>query len=240
MKFISLDIADNKINSFGYDTGLFYRHNKFTAGFMIRDLNTSYRLPDETIKKFSTNYKLGFTYKYQNLLFTMDASKIDRRETPLKLNGGIEYKLNKNISLRSGIYNKKLTFGAGINVPIKGNIAVEFNYAYKNEEFSTKPLHFFSLVFSGKKKVKKKQKEQPIKIIEIEEIEEIEVIKPINFYKVTATALNVRIGPGINNQKIGKLLQESIVEVLETKYGWAKIKLNEVEGWVSMDYIIKI
>jgi len=236
LKFVSLDIFDNKINSFGYDTGLFYRNNKFTAGFMVRDLNTSYRLPDETIKKFSTNYKLGFTYKYQNLLFAMDASKIDRKEASIKLNGGVEYKL-KNISLRTGIYNKRLTFGAGINVLAKNNIAVEFNYAYKNEEFSTKPLHFFSLVFSGKKKVKKKQIEQPIKVVEIKEIE---VVKTIDFYKVTATALNVRIGPGINNQKIGKLLQESIVEVLETKYGWAKIKFNEIEGWVSMDYLVKI
>ena len=233
LKFISLDISDNKINSFGYDTGLFYRYNKFTAGFMVRDLNTSYRLPDNITKKFSANYKLGFTYKYQNLLFAMDASKIDRKETSIKLNGGVEYKL-KNISLRSGIYDKRLTVGAGINVPIKGNIAVAFNYAYKNEEFSSKPLHFFSLVFSGKTKAKKKQIKQPIKI------EEIKPVKVTNFYKVTASALNVRVGPGINNQKIGKLLQESIVEVLETKYGWAKIKLNELEGWVSMDYLVRI
>lgn len=232
IKFISLDIADDKINSFGYDTGLFYRYNKFTAGFMIRDLNTSYRLPDRTIKKFPTDYKLGFTYKYQNLLFAIDASKIDRKKESIKLNGGVEYKL-KGISLRSGIYDTKLTFGAGINVPIKGNIAVEFNYAYKNEEFSSKPLHFFSLVFSGKTKTNKKQIKQSIKI------EEVKPVKVINFYKVTASALNVRMGPGVNNKKIGKLFRESIVEVLETKYGWAKIKLNELEGWVSMKYLKK-
>ena len=229
LKFISLDINNNKINSFGFDTGLFYKYNKFTAGLTIQDVNTSYRLPNDTVKKFSANYKLGFTYKYQNLLFVMDMSRIDREKEPIKLSGGVDYKVNKRFSLRSGVYDsKKLTFGAGVKVPTKGSIAIEFNYAYKNEEFSDKPLHFFSLVFTGK--TDKKQKEVLKKPI----------VQEANFYKVTALALNVRTGPGMNNKKIGKLLRNDIVIIIETKDGWAKVKLNNLKGWVSMGYLKKI
>ncbi|MCU9814434.1 MULTISPECIES: SH3 domain-containing protein [Paraclostridium] len=56
---------------------------------------------------------------------------------------------------------------------------------------------------------------------------------------VTATELNVRKGPSIENDKIGSLANGTIVEVLEHENDWYKIKLDDKkEGWISGDYVL--
>lgn len=66
-------------------------------------------------------------------------------------------------------------------------------------------------------------------------------ITPVNNadnYKVIATALNVRIGPG-TNYKIKKVLkQNELVEITETNGNWGK--LANSSGWVSMNYLQNI
>ncbi len=56
-------------------------------------------------------------------------------------------------------------------------------------------------------------------------------------YKVTATVLNVRSGPGTNNAQVGTLKQGDIITITETtKDGWGKTD----KGWVSMTYVVKV
>ena len=56
---------------------------------------------------------------------------------------------------------------------------------------------------------------------------------------VTATELNVRKGPSIENDKIGSLANGTVVEVLEHENDWYKIKLDDKkEGWISGDYVL--
>lgn len=61
--------------------------------------------------------------------------------------------------------------------------------------------------------------------------------KPIYSAKVTAFALNVRKGPGLNYDPIGHRLAGDIVEVYETSNGWARIGESE---WVSLNWIVRI
>ncbi len=59
--------------------------------------------------------------------------------------------------------------------------------------------------------------------------------------EVTATKLNVRKGPSIENDKIGSLDNKAKIEILEEQDGWYKIQLEDkdkTEGWVSGDYIL--
>lgn len=57
---------------------------------------------------------------------------------------------------------------------------------------------------------------------------------------VVADILNIRKGPSEDQEKIGALKEGSVVEVLETKDGWDKIKLSdEKEGWVSGEFTVK-
>lgn len=56
---------------------------------------------------------------------------------------------------------------------------------------------------------------------------------------VTATELNVRKGPSIENDKIGSLANGTVVEVLEHEDDWYKVKLDDnQEGWISGDYAL--
>ena len=56
---------------------------------------------------------------------------------------------------------------------------------------------------------------------------------------VTATELNVRKGPSIENDKIGSLENGTVIEILEHENDWYKVKLEDnKEGWVSGDYVL--
>ena len=55
--------------------------------------------------------------------------------------------------------------------------------------------------------------------------------------KVTASKLNIRELPDENSEKIAKpLIQNSAVEILDTKNGWYKVT-TKITGWVSGKYI---
>ncbi|MGL5751087.1 MAG: N-acetylmuramoyl-L-alanine amidase, partial [Paraclostridium sp.] len=55
--------------------------------------------------------------------------------------------------------------------------------------------------------------------------------------KVSASKLNVRSGYGTNNSVMGSLSRGAIVEIVESKNGWHKIKFNGNYGYVSGQYI---
>ncbi|CEG28358.1 SH3 domain-containing protein [Bacillus sp. B-jedd] len=57
-------------------------------------------------------------------------------------------------------------------------------------------------------------------------------------YRVTASALNVRTGPGTKHKKIGQLKNGAIVKVIKKESnGWYRINYNGKTGFVSGQYI---
>lgn len=50
--------------------------------------------------------------------------------------------------------------------------------------------------------------------------------------------LNIRKGPSTNDEKVGELPADAACEVLETANGWAHILSGDVEGYVSMEYLL--
>jgi uncharacterized protein YvpB len=57
-------------------------------------------------------------------------------------------------------------------------------------------------------------------------------------YRVDATALNVRKGPGLNYSKIGLLKNGSVLSVIHKESnGWYKVSYNGTSGYVSGDYV---
>ena len=56
--------------------------------------------------------------------------------------------------------------------------------------------------------------------------------------KVTATLLNVRSGPGIENSVVGMIRKDATYKLLEIKDGWGRI--SSPSGWVSLSYVIAI
>lgn len=67
---------------------------------------------------------------------------------------------------------------------------------------------------------------------------EDKVVTPSNQKTVTASALNVRSGPGTLYKKVGLLRKGSTVNVLSTSNGWCKITYNgNNSGYVSAKYL---
>lgn len=59
------------------------------------------------------------------------------------------------------------------------------------------------------------------------------------YYKVTASSLNVRSGPGTNYKRIGSLKKNTKVHPSSISKGWAKINYNSKTGYVSTSYLKK-
>ena len=56
---------------------------------------------------------------------------------------------------------------------------------------------------------------------------------------VTATELNVRKGPSIEDEKLGSLKSGTVVEIVEDQDNWYKVEFDDnTEGWVSGDYVL--
>lgn len=60
----------------------------------------------------------------------------------------------------------------------------------------------------------------------------------IGIANVESGNLNVRETPSTEGKMVGKMPKDSACEVLETLEGWARIKSGEVEGYVSLDYLL--
>ena len=56
--------------------------------------------------------------------------------------------------------------------------------------------------------------------------------------KVTASLLNVRSGPGIENAVGGMVRKNATYKLLEIKDGWGRIA--NPAGWVSLSYVIAV
>lgn len=60
----------------------------------------------------------------------------------------------------------------------------------------------------------------------------------IGISNVTDELLNVRESPSLDGKLVGKMPKGAACEVLDTVDGWAHIQSGEVEGYVSLDYLL--
>ncbi len=61
---------------------------------------------------------------------------------------------------------------------------------------------------------------------------------PVSNVVITASALNVRTGPGTHNPSIASVRRGTVCEVMEERDGWYRLK--KPNGWVSMEYCEKL
>ena len=73
--------------------------------------------------------------------------------------------------------------------------------------------------------------------IEIEEVTE-EIDSPDLVMTVGTSVLNVRSGPSLDYEIVGKMYRDCGGTVVEREDGWSKIKSGDVEGWCSDEYLI--
>lgn len=54
-------------------------------------------------------------------------------------------------------------------------------------------------------------------------------------YKITASLLNIRSGPGTQYAQVGTVKKDTVVRLTETSGNWGK--LSDGRGWISMKYV---
>lgn len=60
----------------------------------------------------------------------------------------------------------------------------------------------------------------------------------IGIANISDELLNVRAVPSLDGKLVGKMPKNAACEVLDTADGWAHIQSGEVEGYVSLDYLL--
>ena len=60
----------------------------------------------------------------------------------------------------------------------------------------------------------------------------------IGIANVESGNLNVRAVPSTDGKLVGKMRKDAACEILDTQEGWAHIKSGEVEGYVSLDFLL--
>lgn len=63
------------------------------------------------------------------------------------------------------------------------------------------------------------------------------VVTTNNYLKVMTEVLNIRSGPGTNYQVVSKIGLYETHQILEQKDEWYKIRIGNIEGWVTGQYV---
>jgi hypothetical protein len=63
-------------------------------------------------------------------------------------------------------------------------------------------------------------------------------VPPAYKVKVTADVLNIRSGPGVAYQIVGKITDQGVYTIVETVNGWGRLKSGA--GWISLYYTVRV
>ena len=139
-------------NSVGqsFDVGLlFFPEKSFSAGFAINNLlKPSFTLIEEA-EQYPLGFKAGLSGKTfdKKLIFAGDIGW--RENGGIKLNGGLEYKVNNLLCLRLGADYNYFSYGAGFSFPVSRH-DLRLDYAFQQHHRSEGILssnHNLSLTF---------------------------------------------------------------------------------------------
>lgn len=139
----TLPIYDEKLSgtAVGVDVGLLYKLNNFVQfGGVVQNLNAKYQWKTNTIfeetgtiyyDNFPVIYRAGIKTRFVNFQVLCDVEFVTNNSMLLgkRLNGGIEYYLNENITFRSGFGEKRFGIGFGYTYFKLDNFGVTLDYS---------------------------------------------------------------------------------------------------------------
>jgi len=134
-----------------FDVGfLLFPEKPFSAGLAINNLlKPSFTLISET-EQYPFGFKAGASCKIldNNLIFACGLGW--REKSELRLNGGLEYKINNLLFLRLGADYNYFSYGAGFSFPVsKHDLRIDYAFQqHHRSEGMFSPNHHFSLTFN--------------------------------------------------------------------------------------------
>ena len=144
----TLPIYDEKLSgtAVGVDVGLLYKlNNSIQFGGVVQNLNAKYQWKTNAIfeetgtiyyEDFPVIYRAGIKTRNENFQVLCDVEIITNNSLLLekRLNGGIEYYLNENVTFRSGFGEERFGIGFGYTYFDLGDYGVTLDYSAVMDE----------------------------------------------------------------------------------------------------------
>tara|TARA_Y100000294_G_scaffold89584_1_gene83550 strand:+ start:315 stop:1262 length:948 start_codon:yes stop_codon:yes gene_type:complete len=156
----TLPIYDEKLmgTAVGVDLGFLYKVNDFVhLGGVVQNLNAKYQWKTNAIfeetgtiyyEDFPVIYKAGFKTRFVNFQVLCDVEFVTNNSLLLgkRLNGGIEFYLNENVTFRYGKREEQFGIGFGYTYFDLDNYGVTLDYSAVMDEVGV--IHVISSSFS--------------------------------------------------------------------------------------------
>jgi hypothetical protein len=156
----TLPIYDEKLmgTAVGVDLGFLYKVNDFVhLGGVVQNLNAKYQWKTNAIfeetgtiyyEDFPVIYKAGFKSRFVNFQVLCDVEFVTNNSLLLgkRLNGGIEFYLNENVTFRYGKREEQFGIGFGYTYFDLDNYGVTLDYSAVMDEVGV--THVISSSFS--------------------------------------------------------------------------------------------
>ena len=144
----TLPIYDEKLmgTAVGVDLGFLYKVNDFVhLGGVVQNLNAKYQWKTNAIfedkgtidyENFPVIYRVGIKSRFVNFQVLCDVEFVTNNSLLLgkRLNGGIEYYLNENVTFRSGFGEERFGIGFGYTYFKLDNYGVTMDYSAVMDE----------------------------------------------------------------------------------------------------------
>ena len=213
-KYLHQAIDGVGANGMGLDIGLLVElTSKIKLGMVVYDIGSSLKWKTDHTDNYEKLNRLGVSYQFNEAFLLSMALEGDEQRVQ-ELSIGTEYILLNALALRAGWQNKKFSVGTGLDFSYN-DIDFTFNYSIANNKISN----------------------------ELSNLSEFCVSFPFSKFRtprlvlVTCSALNVRSGPGVHNEKVTELYMGQKFELKGQKSQWLQIEYDKNKtGWINSSF----
>lgn len=228
----------------GFDAALLVRPiDNVRLGFSVQDIRSSVKWSTGLSETVPLTYRGGIALNIvENLILAFDAYKIGKDDPGFAW--GVEYKALDLMPIRVGYSEQGIAAGAGVNVPLQ-SMDLSVDYAFGKDQIDGSETHQLSLGFALFKKstsydVAETYRRTPSEVPPPPDKEAVKQNKTV-YLKVMAKGLNVRTGPGVENEKIGVIYEGQEFKKVTAAGYWYKIELAPGKyGWVHHKYVQEV
>ncbi|MCP4632116.1 MAG: UPF0164 family protein [candidate division Zixibacteria bacterium] len=151
LKYFYHSLYDRHANGIGFDLGSLVTYkpeglfHNICLGFVVQNLGAKLKWNTESnhTDRIPVSLRLGSVVQLNAipLKYALDIDKKEERD--IRIHTGMEYEWNI-LAIRVGINDDEFTAGTGFKLNVD-TFSMQLDYAYTNDDITTKSLHFFSI-----------------------------------------------------------------------------------------------
>ena len=232
-------------SGFGFDASFLVRPtDNIRFGISVQDISSSVKWSTGRKETLPLTYRGGVALNVtDNLVLAVDAYKIGQDSPGLAW--GVEYRALNLMPIRLGYSDQGVAAGAGVAVPLQ-SMDLSIDYAFGKDQIDGGETHKLSIGFALFKKsstgydVAETYRRSSTDMSSPPDKSTVKGNKEV-YLKVLAKGLNVRTGPGVENEKIGVIYKDQEYKKVTAAGYWYQIELEPGKyGWVHHKYVKEV